>query len=144
MISNKLFIVMVASVTATVITLIANRAIDPATAMAQEPAAVLQGSVAMSSVRPQETPQDAPLLATTVDLKQEYQVIDIVRHYEQFGTGADDLEGALAAGWKIFQEKVRSARATAVVGVRLEIANPTRNPTQKGHLLIYGTAVRLK
>jgi len=141
---NKLLRVTVASVTASVVTLVVNRATNPVTAIAQEATKIPPRSVALSGVRPQGTPQDVALLATTADLKLEYQLIDIVRHYEQFGTRRDALEGALVAGWTSFQGKLRSAGATAVVGVRLEIANPTRNPTQEGHLLIYGTAVRLK
>lgn len=105
-----------------------------------------QGATASTATRQAEASQPIALRSTTADLKQDYEVVGIVTHYQEMGFGfrGDPLEGALKAGWPRFEERARSIGADAIVGVRFEFENPGDGGKQEGRLLIYGTAVKVK
>jgi hypothetical protein len=92
----------------------------------------------------EDTEGQQQFILTTADLKQDYEVIGVLTHYQEleFGWSGDPLEGAIREGSEKFQEKALEAGATAVIGVRFEFEN--RNDKDEGRLLIYGTGVRLR
>lgn len=100
--------------------------------------ASLSGPLAVSA---QEKPS---IILTTADLKQDYEIIAVITHYQQFAklSMKDPLLGALKKGMEDFEKKVIDAGADAVVGLRFHFENPSQG--EEGRLLIYGTAVKLK
>jgi hypothetical protein len=90
--------------------------------------------------------QDAKpnIIYTTADLKSDYDIIGVITHYQEFAklSMKDPLLGALKKGMEGFEKKVIEAGANAVVGLRYQFTNPTKE--EEGRLLIYGTAVKTK
>ena len=88
--------------------------------------------------------QEKKIVYTTLDIKQDYNVISIITGFTAVETQLfkDPFEVALKNAWKDFNKKVKSSNADAVVGIRIVFENITKG--NAGRLIIYGTAVKFK
>ncbi len=86
--------------------------------------------------------QGKKIIYTTLDIKQEYEIISIITGYAQVPTAVfkDPFLKAHKAAWKDFMKTAAAAKADAVVGVRMDFENITKDMV--GRLIIYGTAVK--
>jgi uncharacterized protein YbjQ (UPF0145 family) len=96
---------------------------------------------ASSGICQQETKK---IVYTTLDVKQNYEIIQIIAATEDI-IGASGLrytavEKAYNATWEKLMKTAETVGADAVVGVRVEMEN--MNSEFVGRILIYGTAVK--
>lgn len=96
---------------------------------------------ASSGINQQETKK---IDYTTLDVKQNYEIIQIIAAAEDIigssGLKYSAVEKAYNATWDKFMKTAETVGADAVVGVRVEIEN--MNSQFVGRILIYGTAVK--
>jgi uncharacterized protein YbjQ (UPF0145 family) len=88
--------------------------------------------------------QTKKIVYTTLDVKQNYEIIQIIAAAEDIigssGLKYSAVEKAYNAAWDKLMKTAESVGADAVVGVRVEMEN--MNAQIVGRLLIYGTAVK--
>lgn len=88
-------------------------------------------------------PGDKKVVYTTLDIKDEYEVVLLVSVFALLEPGfGDPLDGALKSVWKDMQKQAEKLGADAVVGIRFELENLEGN--NAGRLMMYGTAVKKK
>jgi len=84
------------------------------------------------------------IIYTTLDVKQNYEIIQIIAAAEDIigssGLKYSAVEKAYNATWEKLMKTAETVGADAVVGVRVEMEN--MNGQIVGRLLIYGTAVK--
>ncbi len=92
----------------------------------------------------QEDKNEKKIIYTTLDVKQNYEIISIIAAPEDIRTTSGfklgPVEKAYNSAWEKFILAAKNLEADAVVGVRIEIENMNGNIV--GRLLIYGTAVK--
>jgi hypothetical protein len=87
--------------------------------------------------------QQKKVIYTTLDVKQDYEIISIIAAPVDISPGfGNPITKAYKSAWELFEANSKSSGADAVVGVRIELQNI--NSTVVGRLLIYGTAVKFK
>ena len=85
------------------------------------------------------------IIYTTMDLKQDYEILDLVVWLETITSGSgfgDAMAGGYNTACKRIEEQAKKLGADAVIGYRVDIQNITRETA--GRVLIYGTAVKFK
>lgn len=83
------------------------------------------------------------IIYTTLDLKQDYEIISIIAAPVDITPGfGNPIAKAYKSAWELFEATSKSVGADAVVGVRIELQNINGNIV--GRLMIYGTAVKFK
>jgi len=89
-------------------------------------------------------PDDKKIIYTTLDVKQDYDIVGFVHGFAQVGSRVfgDPFEGAYEDVWKDFEDNAKKLDADAVVGIRMEFQNLTEKMV--GRLILYGTAVRFR
>ncbi len=80
------------------------------------------------------------IILTTLDLKQDYDIIDIVISEEIHA----DQKALYDAGKRSLKERAAAIGADAVVGVQCFLCNTDGHVTDSGNRRWYGTAVRFK
>ena len=92
----------------------------------------------------QDASKSKSIIYTTLDVKQDYEIISIIAApVDIVGTiMGDPVAKAYKSAWEKFEAFSKSIGADAVVGVRIEIQNMNANIV--GRLMIYGTAVKFK
>lgn len=92
----------------------------------------------------QEENREKKIIYTTLDVKQNYEIIQIIAAPEDIRTTSGfkfgPVEKAYNSAWEQLALTAQKLEADAVVGVRVELENMNGNIV--GRLLIYGTAVR--
>lgn len=84
----------------------------------------------------------ADLTYTTLDVKQDYEILQVVVGFSQLQTqlAQDPMVAAQGDAWRDIMKQAADLEADAVVGIRMEFENVTRDNV--GRLIIYGTAVK--
>lgn len=84
------------------------------------------------------------ILMTTMDLRYDYEIIDVLVHYQEFGTFTlrDPLANALSKGMQEFEKKAVKQGGEAIIGLRYQFMSRTEK--DEGRLLIYGTLIKFK
>jgi len=79
---------------------------------------------------------------TTLDVKQDYEIVQVIAGYAQIEPAMvrDPFEVAQGKAWQQLAEQAAALDADAVVGIRMEFENLTRDTV--GRLIVYGTAVK--
>lgn len=104
--------------------------------------------VALAAIKPMSTyAQDAQgekkIIYTTLDLKQDYEIISIVQSPDDLTPAmSDPVKKSLKRAWDEFDKAAKALNADAVIGVRIELENMSGQMV--GRILIYGTAVKFK
>jgi len=89
----------------------------------------------------QDIKAEKKIIYTTLDVKQDYEIITIIGTPVDISTSFGNPVGkAYNAAWEQFMKTAESIGADAVVGIRIEIENI--NSQIVGRLLMYGTAVK--
>lgn len=98
-------------------------------------------SVFFMSASSLNSEEQKKIIYTTLDVKQNYEVISIIAAPVDISPSfGDPVAKAYKAAWEQFMKTATSIGADAVVGVRIELQN--MNGQIVGRLLIYGTAVK--
>ena len=84
----------------------------------------------------------ADLTYTTLDVKQDYQILQVIGGYSQIESALvqDPFEVAQGNAWRDIMKQAADLEADAVVGIRMEFENISRDTV--GRLIVYGTAVK--
>lgn len=83
------------------------------------------------------------IIYTTLDLKQDYEIISIIAAPVDITPGfGDPVAKAYKSAWEKFEALSKSIGADAVVGVKIELQNMNGNIV--GRFMLYGTAVKFK
>jgi len=84
----------------------------------------------------------ADLTYTTLDVKKDYEILQVIGGFSQIQTeiAQDPFAVAQANAWRDIMKQAADLDADAVVGIRMEFENLTRDNV--GRLIIYGTAVK--
>ena len=91
----------------------------------------------------QDNQQQKKIIYTTLDVKQDYEIISIIAAPVDISPGfGNPIAKAYKSAWEQFEATSKSIGADAVVGVRIELQN--MNSAVVGRLMIYGTAVKFK
>jgi hypothetical protein len=80
-----------------------------------------------------------PTTMTTGDLKEDYEIVQIVYGYSKSSIRGYGIRDSLS----IIEREAENLGADAVIEIRIEIT-PGVSEEGKGDILIYGTAVKLK
>lgn len=86
--------------------------------------------------------QGKKIIYTTLDIKQKYTIITVFAGYAKVESAIfkDPFERAYKNAWKDFEKKAETVKADAVIGVRMDFENLTKDNV--GRFIIYGTAVK--
>lgn len=97
---------------------------------------------AQSSALGQDKTEQKIIIYTTLDVKQEYEIVEIIAAtYDVTSTfSGSPILKAYTNAWDQFKKNAETIGADAVVGVRIELEN--MNGQIVGRVLIYGTAVK--
>ncbi len=100
--------------------------------------------LALVSIGNAEDTASEKVIYTTLDVKVDYDIIDMVTVYQDISTSIakDPLDGAVKKAWEKLEDVAKKAEADAIIGIRYEISYMTKDLT--GKFVIYGTAVRFK
>ncbi|MDX9695189.1 MAG: heavy metal-binding domain-containing protein [Bacteroidales bacterium] len=90
----------------------------------------------------QDSQEQKKIIYTTLDVKQNYEIIQIILAQSDITStfSGSPVVKAYTSAWDQFKKNAESNGADAVVGVRFELEN--MNAQIVGRLLIYGTAVK--
>lgn len=99
-------------------------------------------SAVIISVYSQATPQKKKIIYTTADLKQNYEIIQVITGNSDFAASAasDQFAARLNLAWNNLMTDATKVNADAVVGIKVEFVNATTNAV--GRIIVYGTAVK--
>ncbi len=88
--------------------------------------------------------QQKKIIYTTLDVKQDYEIISVIAALQDIGgtVMGDPVAKAYKSAWEKFEAASKTFGADAVVGVRIELQNTSSAVV--GRLMIYGTAVKFK
>ena len=92
----------------------------------------------------QDKQEQKKIIYTTLDVKQDYEIISVIAALQDIGGTVigDPIAKAYKSAWEKFEATSKMCGADAVVGVRIELQNI--NSAVVGRLMIYGTAVKFK
>ena len=86
--------------------------------------------------------QTTPITYTTLDVKQDYEVLQVITGYTETTTTPikDSFLKAYSTAWANLAAEAYKLKANAVVGIHVEFVNSTDNL----RIVVYGTAVKYK